>query len=153
MIHRNLLSLVYIMMAGLILFSATLAMTANNIVPITYLTDQARIITASELAPSECDSIRSSLTAIHRCWGGSCNGTNANELIFGTAGYDEIDGKNGNDCIIGGGGDDNLNGGNDDDVLIGGEGNDTLSGDKKKDMDICYGGSGMNTFIECDLTP
>ena len=153
MIRKNILRLAFIMFASLILVSVVSAFAANNVVPATHLTEQSRAITASELAPSECNSIRSTLTAIRVCVGGSCNGSNANELILGTAGYDEIDGKNGNDCIIGGDGDDNLNGGNDDDVILGAGGNDTLDGGPKKDTDICYGGPGTNTFIECDQTP
>lgn len=153
MICSNIMRVGYAIMAGLILFSVIFAIAANNSVPITHLTDQSSAITPDQLAPSECNGIRGTLTMLVVCSGGSCSGSNANELILGTAGYDEIDGKNGNDCIVGGGGNDNLNGGNDDDVMLGGEGDDTLDGGRKKDMDICYGNSGTNAFIECDLTP
>ncbi len=145
--------LVFVVLVVLIFVSVAFAFAANNVVPVTRLTDQTRAVTASELAPTECDSIRSLLTIVIVCTGGSCNGSNASELIVGTTGIDDISGKNGNDCIIGGDGDDVLNGGNNDDVLVGAGGNDTLDGGRKKDTDTCYGGAGANTFIECDLTP
>lgn len=153
MIRRNFAQLIFIVLAVLIVGSIVSAFAANVVVPSTRLTDQTNPITISELAPAECSSISSSLTALVVCSGGSCSGSNANDLIIGTNGYDEIDAKNGTDCVVGGDGDDNLNGGNDDDVIIGAGGNDTLDGGRKKDTDICYGGSGTNIFNECDLTP
>lgn len=79
-------------------------------------------------------------------------GTNANELILGTAGSDNIDGGGGNDCILGGGGNDGpcfffgifcsaLKGGNGNDVIIGGPGDDD-----------CSGNSGNDTFYQCEDT-
>lgn len=153
MIHKNVLRLIFVTLVLLIFVSAAFAYAANNVVPVTHLTDQTRAVTVSELAPTECDSIRNLLTTIVVCSGGSCNGSNASELILGTIGNDDISGRNGNDCIVGGGGDDILNGGNDDDVLVGAAGNDTLDGGRKKDTDTCYGGAGANTLMECDLTP
>jgi hypothetical protein len=152
-IRRNFVKLIFLVLAVLVVVSVVSAFAANIVVPPTRLTDQANPITISELAPAECSTISSSLTALVVCTGGSCSGSNANELIIGTTGYDEIDAKNGTDCVVGGGGDDDLNGGNDDDVIIGAAGNDTLDGGPKKDTDICYGGSGTNIFNECDLTP
>jgi Ca2+-binding RTX toxin-like protein len=153
MIYRSIPRLVFIVLGLLVLLSMAFAFAANIVVPPTRLTDQARAVTASELAPAECDSIRSLLTTVVVCTGGNCNGSNASELIVGTTGNDDISGKNGNDCIVGGGGDDILNGGNHDDVLVGADGNDTLDGGRPTDTDTCYGGAGANTFIECDLTP
>jgi Ca2+-binding RTX toxin-like protein len=153
MIRRNIPKIAVVAFVMLIVFSVVFAFAANIVVPSSRLTDQTRAITLSDLVPAECDSIRSVLTTVHVCSGGNCMASNANELILGTAGDDQIDGKNGLDCIVGGGGDDSLNGGNDDDILIGNDGNDTLDGGPKKDNDICYGGTGANTFVGCDLTP
>lgn len=153
MIHRNFVPVIFIVLAVLIVVSIGSAFAATIVVPSTRLTDQTNPITISELAPAECSNISSSLTVLVVCSGGSCSGSNANELIIGTDGYDAIDARNGTDCVVGGDGDDNLNGGNDNDVIIGAGGNDTLDGGRKKDTDICYGGSGTNLFNECDLTP
>jgi hypothetical protein len=142
-IRRNFVKLIFLVLAVLVVVSVVSAFAANIVVPPTRLTDQSNLISISELAPAECSTISSSLTALVVCTGGSCSGSNANELIIGTTGYDEIDAKNGTDCVVGGDGDDNLNAG----------GNDTLNGGPKKDTDICYGGSGNNIFNECDLTP
>ena len=65
MIHRNLLRVTYVIMTGLILFSVLFALATNNIVPITYLTDQSRIVTANDLKPAACSAI--TLTAIRYC--------------------------------------------------------------------------------------
>lgn len=107
--------------------SVVTALAATNIVPVKHLTDQKTAIIASELAPPECGSIRSTLTSIVVCTGGICNGTNANDLILGSPNADNIKGKNGNDCILGGDGDDNtISGDNGTDVCIEGAGNDVL---------------------------
>ena len=134
------------------IMSVATALAAANIVPVTRLSDQSRGMVASDLAPPECDSIRSSLGAVIVCTGGSCSGSNGNELILGTAGDDVIDGKNGDDCIVGGDGNDTLNGDNDNDVLVGGPGSDTLDGGKRnKDIDICVDSPGSTTFIDCEI--
>jgi len=150
-IHRNIRRLVLAVFVVLIIVSAASAFAAGiSNIPIIRLFKTSRAITVSDLAPAECDSIRHLLTDYRACTGGNCDGTTANELILGTAGRDLIDGKNGADCIVGGDGNDKLNGGNDDDVLIGGDGDDELDGGQKNDVDACYGGSGSNTFGECD---
>jgi Ca2+-binding RTX toxin-like protein len=152
MITKKIRTLALIGLLTIILISVVTALAANNIVPVTRLTDQSSAVPASALAPPECDSIRNSLAAIIECGGGICNGTNANELIFGTAGSDIIDGKNGEDCIVGGSGDDALSGDNGNDVLVGGPGSDTLDGGKrKKDTDICVDEAGSTTFIDCEV--
>ena len=153
MIRRNMSRLLLVVLVILIISSLAFAFAGSVTVPTSRVDEELFAITVSDLVPAECDSLRGVLTRVHVCGGGSCSGTNADELILGTAGDDEIDGKNGMDCIVGGGGNDNLNGGNDDDILIGNDGNDVLDGGPKKDSDVCYGGSGANSFNECDLTP
>lgn len=153
MMRRKMSKLLLLALVILIFYSMAFAFAGNVAVPPSRVDEELFTVTVSDLVPDECSSLRSVITAVIVCSGGNCNGSSANELILGTAGNDAIDGKNGFDCIVGGDGDDNLNGGNDDDVLIGGNGNDTLDGGRDKDTDICYGGSGANTFNECDLTP
>lgn len=153
MIHRNMSKMALVALVVLIFSSAVFAFAGSVSVPASRLDEQSLPVTVSDLVPAECSSISSVITAVVVCSGGSCVGSNANELVLGTAGDDLIDGKNGQDCIVGGNGNDKLNGGNDSDVLIGGNGNDDLDGGPKKDTDVCYGGSGANTFTECDLIP
>lgn len=109
----------------LILITISSAFAANIAVPSPHLTDQTRAVDPNELKPAECAGI--TLNAIVVCTGGNCNGTNAAELIIGTAGYDNIKGKNGDDCIVSGGGDDDISGDNGTDVCIGGPGNDIFN--------------------------
>ena len=126
MMHRNILRLVTIAMAGLIPFSGIFAMAANNVVPITYLTDRSSIVTANHLKPAACSAI--TLTRILSCpmTGGACNGTDASELIIGSPLEDDIDSGKGDDCIVGGGGDDKIRG--------------------EQDMNVCIGGPGIDSF-------
>jgi len=121
---KNIPHLVFILFGILIITSVVFAFAANIVVPTTRLTDQTRLVDPNELKPAACSGI--TLNAIVVCTGGNCLGSNANELILGTAGLDNIKGKNGNDCIIAGDGDDDLNGDNGTDVCIGGPGNDTF---------------------------
>jgi hypothetical protein len=108
------------------LFSVGFAMAANNVVPVTYLTDQSRIVTANDLKPAACAAV--TLTAIRYCpaTGGDCPATepDASELIIGSPADDDIDSGKGDDCILGGGGDDKLKGEQNTDVCIGGPGTD-----------------------------
>jgi Ca2+-binding RTX toxin-like protein len=122
MIHKKIPRVVIFVLIVLIVTSIGFAYAANIIVPNTRLSDQSYPIDPNKLKPTECAALN--LTAIYYCTGGICNASNADELIFGTSGYDDIRGKNGNDCIIGGGGDDDISGGNGTDVCIGGPGND-----------------------------
>jgi len=124
MIRMRIPRLVFALLVVLIIVSAGLAFAANNIVPTTRLTDQSQAIDANSLKPAACSGIN--LNAVVICTGGNCNGSNADELIIGTNGYDNISGKNGDDCIIGGGGDDDIDGDNGTDVCIGGPDNDTF---------------------------
>lgn len=153
MMHRSMSKLAMSVLIVLVISSISFAFAANIVVPSTRLTDQRLVVAIHDLAPAECSSISSLLTAVVVCTGGSCSGSTAAELILGTAGDDQIDGKNGSDCILGGSGNDSLNGGNDDDVLIGNDGDDVLDAGPKKDTDVCYGGTGSNSFVECDVTP
>lgn len=125
MIHRNIPRLAFVVLIVLIVISVVFAFAANIVVPTTRLTNQAMSITANTLKPAACSALN--LNAIVVCTGGNCNGSNADELIVGTAGYDNIKAKNGDDCIVGGDGDDDISGDNGTDVCIGGPGNDTFN--------------------------
>jgi len=126
MIRKNILRLVFIVLVLLIFVSAAFAFAANNVVPVTRLTDQRSAITANTLKPAECSAI--TLTAIVYCpsGGGACNGSNASELVIGSPNVDVIQGKGGTDCIVGGGGDDEITGNQSSDVCIGGPGTDVF---------------------------
>lgn len=128
MIHSYILRLAYIIMAGLIFFSIIFAMAANNVVPVTYLTDQSSVLTVNDLKPAACSVI--TLTAIRYCptTGGDCPGTepDASELIIGSAADDNIESGKGDDCVLGGGGNDRIRGEQNTDVCIGGPGTDSF---------------------------
>lgn len=126
MIYRSILRWAYIIMAGLIFFSVIFAIAANNVVPVTYLTDQSSIVTANDLKPAACSAI--TLTTILYCptTGGACNGTDASELVIGSAANDDIESGKGDDCILGGGGNDRLRGEQNSDVCIGGPGTNSF---------------------------
>ena len=143
--------LALILFLALITASVMTALATANTVPVTHLLDQSSAIAISELAPPECDSIRSTLESVVECTSIVCNTSNANELILGTSLGETIDGKNGEDCIVGGGGDDTLYGDNGDDVLVGGPGTDMLDGGQRpKDTDICADDPGSSTFVDCE---
>ncbi|RPI94645.1 MAG: hypothetical protein EHM40_05825 [Chloroflexi bacterium] len=126
MILRNILRSTVIILAGLILFSTILAAAANNVVPVTHLTDQSTSVTANDLKPPECSAIN--LTAIVYCpaGGGPCDGTDANELVIGSTADDDIRSGKGDDCILGGGGSDSIRGEQNKDVCIGGPDTDSF---------------------------
>ena len=126
MIHRNIRRLFFIMLSALITTSVVFAFAANIVVPTTYLTDQSSAVTADTLKPAACVSI--TLTAILYCptTGGACDGTDASELIIGSAAVDDIQSGKGDDCILGAGGDDSIRGEQGTDVCIGGPGTDTF---------------------------
>ena len=123
--RKNVMWMTFIILAAMVLVSSIRAYAANNAVPTTHLTDQTRAIDPNELKPAACSALN--LNAIVVCTGGNCNGTNADELILGTAGIDNIKAKNGDDCIVGGGGDDDISGDNGTDVCVGGLGNDIFA--------------------------
>lgn len=81
------------------------------------------------------------------------NGTNLNDILFGTLAADVINGLNGDDLILASDGDDVANGGNGNDTVDGGNGNDVLSGGNGNDLliggqgnDSLDGGNGVDTL-------
>lgn len=126
MIGKNIRRLTFILLAGFIIYSVLLAVAANNVVPLTHLTDQSSAMTANDLKPSDCSAI--SLTAILFCptGGGACAGTDASELVIGSTADDDIESGKGDDCILSGGGNDSLKGEKDIDVCISGPGTDSF---------------------------
>ncbi|MEO0914557.1 MAG: hypothetical protein AAFY59_16505, partial [Pseudomonadota bacterium] len=86
----------------------------------------------------------------------------ANQLLIGTSGRDNLEGGGGNDFIIGRAGADDLSGGNGDDTIFAGRGNDMINGDDGEDLiragggndtafggdenDIIFGGFGDDTL-------
>jgi Ca2+-binding RTX toxin-like protein len=120
MIGKHILRLAFVMLAGLISFSMIFALAANNVVPATRLTDQSSALTANSLKPPTCSAI--TLTVILYCptGGGACDGTDASELVIGSAANDDIQSGKGDDCILGGGGNDSIRGEQNADVCIGG---------------------------------
>ena len=130
-----------------VLFGAgmTSALAAANAVPVTKHSDTRRPITPNDLKPTECNGITVTTKIVGS---GPFNGTNANDLILGSAGADTINGGAGTDCILGGGGNDNLNGQGGADVILGGDGDDDINGGGG--ADTCYGGPGTDTFANCE---
>lgn len=126
MIRRNISRLAFVALAGVISFSVVLATAANNVVPVTHLTEQSIAVTANALKPAACSAL--TLTALLACppGGGSCSGTDANELVIGSTADDDIDAGKGDDCILGGGGNDSIRGEQDLDVCLGGPGTDSF---------------------------
>jgi Ca2+-binding RTX toxin-like protein len=104
--------------------TAVVALTATNAVPATKAGRQQQTVTADSLKPAACSGI--ALTTL-RVVAGVYVGTNADELILGSAGIDDLDGRAGTDCVVGGAGADVLRGGGGTDVCIGGPGIDTFS--------------------------
>jgi len=154
MLRRALLLLLPL---ALVVVSATYALTASNTVPASRLslqqvrsypnTPAGQQQKAQDFAPPECDPIRSSLSGIRYL--PAQNGTNASELILGTAGNDSITARGGNDCVVAGDGHDSVSGGSGNDVILGGPGNDSIDGGPGYDR--CYGGPGTDTFSNCEV--
>jgi len=67
------------------------------------------------------------------------NGANGNDLVSGGADNDSIFGSGGNDILLGGSGDDLLSGGDSNDLLIDGNGADNLQGGRGDDLIISSG--------------
>jgi Ca2+-binding RTX toxin-like protein len=115
-----------IVLIMLILVSVISATTAANTIPPSRLDQYTNGIDANALKPTQCSALN--LIEIVECTGlGTCNGTNARELIIGSPIGETIRGRGGRDCIIGGDGDDNLVGNGGNDVCIGGPGTDTFT--------------------------
>lgn len=122
---KRIFLLTVILLFTVILFSISTALSAGNIVPVTYLSDQTYPISVSELAPPECAGLN--LTDIIVSSGETTIiGTEANELILGSPAGEQLWGGGGNDCIVGGGGNDSIAGVGGTDVCIGGPGNDVF---------------------------
>lgn len=64
---------------------------------------------------------------------GTAKGKNGNDLIFGSAGNDDIRGGNGVDILLGLGGNDTIRGGNDRNSMDGGDGDDRILGGSAED--------------------
>ena len=142
------------MFITLVLLSLFSVFAASNTVSNSYLDVDDFPITANDLKPSECNGIN--LVNIR-----AGDGTNANDLILGSAGGDNLNAQGGNDCILGGDGGDRLRGASGADIILAGAGNDILIGNRGNDVlygqsgddelrggrqtDICDGGSGTDT--------
>jgi Ca2+-binding RTX toxin-like protein len=96
----------------------------------TSISQNSFVPSANEKKPSICAMYITSIIN----GSGTINGDAASNLIYGGAGNDTIYGGDGNDCIYGLGGDDTIDGGD-------------------GTNDICIGGGGTNTFINCESTP
>ncbi len=87
------------------------------------------------------------------CPGGSCYGTDRNDVMHGTEGKDYIAAKDGADILYGLGGRDFLTGGKGPDIVYGGLGNDGLGEASGCDLDsYCgedtkYGGPGDDHIV------
>lgn len=126
MITRTLFRFAAFGLILLLLASLISATAASNTVPKTRLGEVKIPITANALKPPECAALNLSAVVVCPAAGGNCDGTDASELILGSASADNISGGKGDDCILGGGGDDFLKGDQGNDVCIGGPGNDTF---------------------------
>lgn len=111
---------------ALILTGVITALAAANTVPATRLMDNVIAADPNQLKPAACADLN--LTAIVVCpsTGGRCDGTDASELILGSAADDDIRAGKGDDCILAGDGNDSLRGDQNNDVCIGGAGTDSF---------------------------
>ena len=135
------------MLASLAVLGAVTALAAANAVPTTRVGQSNHPVLLQQLVPSECSGISGSLSNLV-VGSGTFDGTNAGDLILGSAAADTIDGLKGSDCIVGGDGNDVLDGNQDDDVLVGGGGDDALDG--RNGTDWCFGDSGTDTALRCE---
>ena len=107
---------------GLVLISA---LAATNTVPGSNAEQDVSAITIDGKKPKpDCNAITVTVLVTGA---GTINGTNAAELVLGSAGVDTMDGKAGTDCLVGGAGNDAITGGAGTDVCIGGPGTDTFT--------------------------
>lgn len=141
----------------LLLLSVMSAYTARNTVNSTSVDADSVAVTANLLKPAECDGINLTRIVI------AGNGTNASELILGTAGADTLYGGGGNDCIVGGEGGDALYGEGGNDIIMGNDGFDSLYGGDGNDRlygglpgwvflfgDVCVGDAGDDLTYGCE---
>jgi Ca2+-binding RTX toxin-like protein len=127
---------------------AVTALAAANAVPATRVGQSNHPVLLQQLVPSECSGISGGLSNLV-VGSGNFDGTNAGDLILGSASPDDIRGRQGTDCIVGGDGNDALNGNQGNDVLVGGGGDDDLDGGVGAG-DWCYGDSGTDTEVRCE---
>jgi Ca2+-binding RTX toxin-like protein len=113
---------------ALALVCAVPALTAANVVPATRAEQDVRAIGLNDVKPGDCSGIAVTTLVTGS---GVINGTGGNDLVLGAAGGDSITAGGGNDCVHGGGGDDTIDGG-----LLG--------------TDVCVGGPGTDTFLNCE---
>lgn len=105
---------------GLVLISA---LAGTNAVPASNAERDVSTITVDQLKPKpDCNGITVTVLVT------GTNGSNADELILGSAAGESFRGFNGDDCIVGGGGNDTLRADGGTDVCIGGPGTDTFHG-------------------------
>lgn len=136
----RLIRLPALVLLAILLAGTMAAYAATNTVPSTRLDLETIAINANALKPSACAALN--LTNI-ASGSGTVDGTNANDLILGSAGADTMRGRQGTDCLMGGDGDDDLRGDQDGDILLGGDGNDSFNGGPG--TDICDGQGGTDT--------
>ena len=136
------------MLASLAALGAVTALAAANAVPSTRIGQSDHPVLLQQLVPSQCAGISSGLSNLV-VGSGDFDGTNAGDLILGSAGDDSIRGRQSGDCIVGGRGNDVLEGNQGNDVLVGGAGDDDLDGGVGSD-DWCFGDSGTDTERRCE---
>lgn len=134
-----------LLVAVVVLVSVLTAVAAGNTVASSRADVNSAAVTGNDLKPDACAGIN--INAVIDLGAGD-SATTGNDLILGTAGNDAvIRGDVGDDCILGGAGNESIflffggiYGEDGDDVLIGGPG-----------WDVCRGGGGNNTYIDCEL--
>jgi len=134
-----------LLVSVVVLFSVLTAVAAANTVASSRADVNSAAVTGNDLKPDACAGIN--ITAVVDLGAGD-SATSGNDLILGTPGNDAvIRGDAGDDCILGGAGNESfflifggIYGEGGDDVLIGGPG-----------WDVCRGGGGNNTYIDCEL--
>jgi len=109
------------------------ARAASNVLPSPAgrLDDQVLPVDINQFKPPECAGITVTNLVVASDSGGLFNvavGTEENDLILGTDGWDRLEGRGGDDCIVGGDGFDLLYGDAGNDVILGGAGLDYLDG-------------------------
>jgi Ca2+-binding RTX toxin-like protein len=88
------------------------------------------------------------------------NGTNADDIIYGLGGNDDIDGRGGDDNLYGGEGRDDIQGGTGEDYIVGDKGRDTVfaggandfvdTADEQFDFVNCGGGDDDTAVVDVE---
>jgi Ca2+-binding RTX toxin-like protein len=115
--------------SGTILLTGTavVAVTSQNVVPVSDMGHVAIAVSPNVTKPSECDGI---------------------DLMARSAGTGVVVGSPGNDLVVGSSLPDTMSGLGGDDCLLGKEGNDIIDGGPG--ADVCLGGPGTETFVSCE---